>query len=232
MVKAVFLFLAIATFARAIEAPFYTIDATCDQIENLLSSKEKGAYFCFSDFDLEIALGKIGDLGDQVEINSLLKLNLPNVLKANSFSYRAIYGHRAENSWAAKVFKKCAHTWEKPFEPLSAAFLSNPRKNRCIQFLKQLHAYPLILIADYEVPLATRQLLFGPKCRFVSSFAINQIQIIEYTVLLVADSKFILSALFSQFEQIFVVDLEALKEPLCFWDTKDWEVWIGDLRLL
>lgn len=198
------------------------VEKTMDRIEEMISNQTSGAYFCFDKADIDLAMGE--NFWDQIEMEEMLAFNHPNVLKSLFLPSNALNGQRPEDRWALTLFNRVMDSWTEYYAPLGPSFLSTVHREKCVRFLEFLRSQNLVLVSDLEIPLATRELLFGLHCKWIP---ISEIDVNTYTVAVLAMSpseKLLAKKLFDQ--PIFLIDLSGLREALCNWNIETWAKWV------
>lgn len=226
MIRTLILFFFLSGYA--LEESVYTVEETLTQIEERISQRKTGAYFCFDTEDVEVALGKRGEIGEEIEMQELLACKDPAILKSRLLPYTAFGNHK----WALKLFNRFSSSWDSSYAPIGPAFLRNVDAKRWIQFLRFLRTQNLLFIG--EIPPDTKELLFGANCRLFKEGEMLE----PYTVILLGmgwKGKLWAKQVLEEFDSVFVIDLNLLREPLAQWRKEDWEHWLiknGNVKIL
>lgn len=165
---------------------FHGTEDTLTKITEIISNKQKGAYFRFGDGDINLALG-INDLlqpaRDQllVEMREAFLINEPTVLKTLPLYCREFNGyeagmcpgnHEAPYEWCLDKLLKVDPLWGGPitdvYSHAALSFAATHKQDLCINFLKFLKDTSCyMLIGNENLPQEIRDLLFGKGCIFV-----------------------------------------------------------------
>lgn len=212
----------------ALQAREFAVHETCALLEELISAQEKGAYLCFSEDDLRVIVGEKGDFLDQVEMRDVFALSGKNVLKSRFLPRTALDGPAFGERWAAEAFSRADDSWIDCYAALSPAFLSTPHRRDCVRFFQFLQSKDVIILSDSWIAPATRDLLFGPQARLISSQEAGEIELDTYTVIVLCEdlrgkvlSKKLLDRL-----PIYLIDLSGFGEVLSGWSTDVWKKWM------
>lgn len=200
----------------------HDLDETLSQIQGMISRKEKGAYLCFGRADIDVASGKGGDFWNQVEMQELLGLDEPHVLKSRFLPYTALNGHRPEDAWAAGLFRRHESTWEGCYAPIAPAVLSTGTREKCAAFFRFLQSQSVVVIGD--VPLETTRLLFGQNALSVPTAELKLSR--NYQVVILATEDKLSIKKWLDEDAVFVLDLSGLTEALHGWSKQTWVRWL------
>lgn len=165
---------------------FHKTKETLLKIQEIISSKQKGAYLRFGDGDLELAHGQrdllqYADHTLQREMQEALALNGPTVLKTLPLYCPELGGHEpgmfpgnheAPYEWCVNILRKAKPLWDNEFRDVyshvALHFAASQMPDVCIDFLKFLKkSNCTVFIGNKNVPKAIRDMLFGPDCVFI-----------------------------------------------------------------
>lgn len=170
---------------------FHKTEETLNKIMDIISRKEKGAYFRFGDGDVYLANGIDDSLQPkddalQAEMQEAFGLNGPNILKClplgcKEIGYEegmCINNHENVYEESLKYISMASPFWNGPMEDVysmsALAFAATHKLKFCLKFLKFLRQSNCVLfIGNERVPQHIRKLLFGPECEFVATPSIH-----------------------------------------------------------
>lgn len=188
-----FIFLSLFAFSvYSTELQFHKTQETLDKIVEIISNKQKGAYFRFGDGDLNLAYGDGDSYQTAVHAlkNEMLEafaLNGPTILKSlplycpefNGWEEGMFPGnHEGPYWWCLNILNRATPIWggevTDVYSHAALAFAATTYKEKCLEFLRFFRSIPCCLfVGNRNVPLSIRTLLFGDSCRFIRTPASN-----------------------------------------------------------
>jgi hypothetical protein len=180
------------------EVKFHKTHETLDKIEEIITHRQKGAYFRFGDGDVNLAYGENdsyqatqGPL--RQEMLEAFALNGPTVLKTLPLYCNEFNGweegmfpgnHEGPYWWCMNILTRAEKIWSEPvtdvYSHAALAFAATNYPQKCIEFLAFLRAQsPCLFVGNKNVPSAIRELLFGSSCIFIPTPANNSYKEID-----------------------------------------------------
>ena len=169
-------------------------EETLTKITEIISNKQKGAYFRFGDGDINLAFG-INDLLQPARDQLLVGMReafliMSTVLKTlplycrefNGYEGRTVSGnHEAPYEWCLDKLLKAVSLWGGPitdvYSHAALSFAATHKQDLCINFLKFLKDTSCYMfIGNENIPQEIKDLLFGKGCIFVPDTPITIIQ--------------------------------------------------------